>query len=124
MTGYKHSEETIKKIIENNKNRNDDIKNKISESMKFFYQSDNGKLLKEKLKELRENVIVSDETKKKLSELGIEKCKNLDINREKKKKYLGKDYEYWLDKIQQYKDKNLNFIIFYNFEEFKNFIAS
>lgn len=44
------------------------------------------------------------------------------INREKRKEYLGKDYEYWLNKLQEYKDKNLNFIIFYTYNEFIDFM--
>lgn len=43
------------------------------------------------------------------------------IDREKKKKWLGKDYQYWLEKIQIYKDNNLKLKIFKNFDDFKNF---
>ena len=44
------------------------------------------------------------------------------INREKKKEYLGKDYEYWLDKLQEYKDKKLDYMIFYTYKEFVDFM--
>lgn len=44
------------------------------------------------------------------------------INREKRKKYLGKDYEYWLEKLKQYKEKGLNYKIFYSFDEFEKFM--
>ena len=36
------------------------------------------------------------------------------INREKRKKWLGKNYEYWLDKLKIYKKQNLNYKIIYN----------
>ena len=36
------------------------------------------------------------------------------------KKWIGKDYEYWLEKIKIYKENNLNLIIVKNIEEFKN----
>jgi len=45
-----------------------------------------------------------------------------EINREKRKKYLGKDYEYWLDKLDQYEKLDLNYKIFYSFEEFERFM--
>jgi hypothetical protein len=41
------------------------------------------------------------------------------INREKRKKWIGKDYEYWLEKIEVYKREKLNYVIFYSFKEFK-----
>jgi len=44
------------------------------------------------------------------------------INREQRKKYLGKDYDYWLDKLKQYKEKGLKYEIFYTYEEFINFM--
>lgn len=44
------------------------------------------------------------------------------INREKKKEWLKRDYEYWVEKLKQYKEKELNLKIFYKFEEFKYFI--
>lgn len=40
------------------------------------------------------------------------------INREKKKKWLGKDYDSWIEKLDEYKIKNLNYVILYNFTEF------
>ena len=45
------------------------------------------------------------------------------INREKRKEWLGKDYDYWLDKLNEYQTKKLNFKIFYNYKEFIKFIA-
>ena len=45
------------------------------------------------------------------------------IDREKKKKWLGKDYEYWLDKIEIYKRENLKFVIVKKFSEFKKILA-
>jgi hypothetical protein len=44
------------------------------------------------------------------------------INREKQKKWLGKDYEYWLEKLDQYSEKKLSLKIFYTFEEFQCYI--
>lgn len=41
------------------------------------------------------------------------------INREKKKKWIGKDYDYWLDKIKEYKKNKLELKIVYSLEEFK-----
>lgn len=38
------------------------------------------------------------------------------INREKKKKYLGKDYQYWLDKLEHYKKEGLEYKIIYNID--------
>lgn len=43
------------------------------------------------------------------------------INREKRKKYLGKDYDYWLEKLKQYKEKELKYEIFYTYEDFVKF---
>lgn len=42
------------------------------------------------------------------------------INREAKKKYIGKNYNNWLDKIDLYKTNNMNYVIVYTFEEFKH----
>ena len=39
------------------------------------------------------------------------------INREKRKKWLGKDYEYWLEKINIYKRESLDMRIVYNLED-------
>ena len=38
------------------------------------------------------------------------------IDRESKKKWLGKEYENWENKIAEYRRKNLNFRIFLSFE--------
>lgn len=43
------------------------------------------------------------------------------INREKRKKWLGKNYDYWIEKLGIYKSQNLNFKILYNIEEVKKF---
>jgi len=39
------------------------------------------------------------------------------INREKKKKWLGQDYNYWLNKLEIYKQNNLQYKIVYTLEE-------
>lgn len=44
------------------------------------------------------------------------------INREKKKEWLGKDYDYWLNKLNEYNTKKLNFKVFYNYKEFVEFL--
>jgi ribosomal protein L24E len=44
------------------------------------------------------------------------------INREKRKKWLGKDYQYWLDKIKHYKKEGLSYVIIYSVDELKNII--
>jgi hypothetical protein len=43
-------------------------------------------------------------------------------NREKRKKWLGKDYQYWLDKIKHYKKEGLSYVIIYSVNELKNII--
>jgi len=42
------------------------------------------------------------------------------INREKRKKWLGNDYVYWLEKLEIYKREKLNYKIVYNLEELKD----
>lgn len=44
------------------------------------------------------------------------------INREKRKKWLGKNYEYWLEKIEIYKRENLKLIIIKTEKEFLSFL--
>jgi hypothetical protein len=44
------------------------------------------------------------------------------INREKRKKWLGKDYEYWKDKLDIYKRENLKYKIVYSLEDFQQVI--
>lgn len=44
------------------------------------------------------------------------------IDREKKKEWIGKDYEYWLEKIEIYKREKLNLVIIKTFEEFRKLI--
>lgn len=46
------------------------------------------------------------------------------INREKRKKWLGKQYDYWINKLNIYKNNNLNYKIIYSLEELKNCIGS
>lgn len=46
------------------------------------------------------------------------------INREARKKYLGTNYSYWLNKLDIYKDNNLKYKIFYTKEEFINFMEN
>jgi len=41
------------------------------------------------------------------------------INREKKKEWLGNDYQYWLDKLKIYEKNNLTYKIIYNLKELK-----
>lgn len=45
------------------------------------------------------------------------------INREKKKKWIGEDYNYWLEKIKIYEVQNLKYKVVYNLEEFKRLIT-
>ena len=45
------------------------------------------------------------------------------INREKRQKWLEKEYKYWLDKLEIYKNNNLNYKIIYNIKDFENFIV-
>ena len=44
------------------------------------------------------------------------------IDREKRKMWLGKDYDYWIEKLQIYKNNNLNYIVFKSMFEFENYI--
>ena len=44
------------------------------------------------------------------------------INREKRQKWLEGEYKYWLDKLEIYKNNNLNYKIIYNIKEFKEYI--
>jgi hypothetical protein len=44
------------------------------------------------------------------------------IDREARKEWLGENYQYWLDKLQLYKDNNLNMKIFKTYEDFYNYI--
>lgn len=44
------------------------------------------------------------------------------IDREKRKNWLGKDYDYWLNKLEIYKRENLNFVICKTFKEFKELL--
>lgn len=44
------------------------------------------------------------------------------IDRDKRKKWLGENYDYWLEKLNIYKTENLEFYIIKNFDEFKRFI--
>ncbi len=44
------------------------------------------------------------------------------INREKRKEWLGKDYEYWKEKIDIYKEKKIKFDIVYSLQEMINLI--
>jgi hypothetical protein len=45
------------------------------------------------------------------------------IDRDKKKKWIGKDYDYWLEKIEIYKNQKLNFKVIKTFNEFLNNIV-
>lgn len=44
------------------------------------------------------------------------------IDREKRKKWLGKDYDYWIQKLSIYKSNNYIFEVFKNVEDFKVYI--
>ncbi len=44
------------------------------------------------------------------------------IDREKRKKWIGKDYGYWMDKIAQYKAGGLNCKVFKRKQDFIDFI--
>jgi hypothetical protein len=44
------------------------------------------------------------------------------INREKKKKYIGENYNRWMEKLDFYKSKNLNFKVLYSTKEFISYI--
>ena len=44
------------------------------------------------------------------------------INREKRKKWLGKNYNYWLEKLKLYKEQKLKYEVFTDFLSFKKFI--
>jgi hypothetical protein len=44
------------------------------------------------------------------------------INREKRKKWLKENYDYWLEKLKIYESEKLNYKIFYNFNDFKEYI--
>jgi hypothetical protein len=46
------------------------------------------------------------------------------IDRERRKKSLGKSYEYWLEKLRLYEDTHLKYKICYNLEEFKKIIET
>ena len=46
------------------------------------------------------------------------------INRDKKQKWLEKEYKYWLNKLEIYKTNNLKYKIIYNIKEFKDFILA
>lgn len=46
------------------------------------------------------------------------------IDREKRKKWLGKNYQYWLEKLETYKKEKLKFKIIKTFEDFKIIIAN
>jgi hypothetical protein len=45
------------------------------------------------------------------------------IDREKKKKWIGKDYEYWIEKLEIYKNQNLPLMIFKTYDEFIKYIV-
>ena len=40
------------------------------------------------------------------------------IDREKRQKWLGNDYQYWLDKLNLYKNQNLHYYVIKTFDEF------
>ena len=44
------------------------------------------------------------------------------IDREKKKKWIGKDYDYWLEKLRIYEENKLLLKVFKRFEEFEEYL--
>ena len=44
------------------------------------------------------------------------------IDREKRKKWLGKNYDYWIEKLSIYKKQNLNYKVIKNLEELKKIV--
>jgi len=44
------------------------------------------------------------------------------INRERKKKWLGSDYDYWISKLKLYDIQKFKYKIFYSTSEFESFI--
>lgn len=44
------------------------------------------------------------------------------IDREKKKKWIGKDYDYWMKKMEIYKKEKLNLQVIKKFEEFERLV--
>jgi hypothetical protein len=44
------------------------------------------------------------------------------INREKRKEWLGKQYQYWLNKLTIYTEQNLTYKIIYTFKEFEEYM--
>ena len=45
------------------------------------------------------------------------------INREKRKKWLGKKYNYWIEKLDHYKKEKLNYTVVYNDKELKEYLC-
>jgi hypothetical protein len=46
------------------------------------------------------------------------------INREAKKKWIGKDYDYWIDKLNHYRSEGLDYEVIYNVNELINITIS
>jgi hypothetical protein len=46
------------------------------------------------------------------------------IDREKKKQWIGKDYDYWLEKLRLYKEMGLSMCIFKKYKEFEEYIKA
>ncbi|CAB4159384.1 Nuclease associated modular domain 3 [uncultured Caudovirales phage] len=46
------------------------------------------------------------------------------INREKRKKWLTKSYQYWLEKLEIYESQNLNYVIVYSLTDLINLIKN
>lgn len=46
------------------------------------------------------------------------------IDRDKRKKWLESEYNYWVEKISQYKEQDLNFVIVKSFNEFSKVIKN
>lgn len=57
--------------------------------------------------------------------LDLDKWIEIDgINREAKKKWIGKDYDYWIDKLNHYKSEELNYEVIYNLSRLINILDS
>lgn len=46
------------------------------------------------------------------------------IDREKRKKWLGEDYKYWIEKLEIYKKEKLNLIIVKSYEDFIKYLEN
>lgn len=191
MTGKRHTESTKEKISLNNGSKRLEIREKISIGVKLSMTDQ----VKSKISKKLSGRVISDETKKKLSDISKKRCESIEermrlqkigrkggfgkrgytkngtrfdssleeqcfiylddkivnftphkpipntsklsdiylndyniwieldgINRELRQKWLGKNYQYWLEKLELYRSNELNFKIIYNLNEFIEYI--